>query len=113
VLDELGGAGRDVLFAHGSTKDRLPKIINALKAVRVPVVAIADFDILRDKAKLQQLVISLGGDFAKTERDLNVVTNGLKSETPLRKVALEDALKRRLTELPEVIERSKLRDCEP
>jgi hypothetical protein len=67
-------------------------------------LAVADFDVLRDKGKLRDLVAALGGDFGNIERNLTVVTNGLKPQKPLRKLALEDELKQRLAELPDVID---------
>jgi hypothetical protein len=110
VLDALGGAGLDLLFTHCSTKDRFPKIIDALDAVRVPVVAVSDFDVLRDEAKLRQIVASLGGDFGTIARDLAVVRSGLASQRPLLKLNLIAELNRRLRELPDQINEKQAHD---
>ena len=50
----------DIMFTHSGGKDRMKDIVSALKALRVSVIAIPDFDILNDKRKLIQLTASYG-----------------------------------------------------
>jgi len=59
----------DLLFTHCGGKGRLPAAIAALRKVDVPVAAIGDLDVLRDRTLLQRIVEALGGDFAQFEDD--------------------------------------------
>lgn len=47
------------MITHSGGKDRMKDIIS-LKALRVAVIAISNFDILNDKRKLLQLTVSYG-----------------------------------------------------
>ena len=70
----------DLLFTHCGGKDRMPMVVEALAGARVPVVVIADFDILRVRAKLVRLLQSLGQDFDSIETDWNTVTSHLNEK---------------------------------
>ncbi|KAB7744452.1 AAA family ATPase [Nostocoides sp. F2B08] len=113
VLDNLSredalvvGAPADVrdpqiLFTHCGGKARIPSVVTALRAVSVPVIVVADFDVLREETDMRRIVASLGGDFSEIEADLREVTAALRSDVkPLRKVALKDELVRRIDSLP-------------
>jgi hypothetical protein len=63
------GRRMDVLFTHTGGKARLHAGVQALRAVNVPVVTIADFDILNDRDNLKRLVESYGSDFTIFDRD--------------------------------------------
>lgn len=90
-----------MLFTHCGGKARLASVVDALQAVSVPVVVVADFDVLRETADVQKIVTSLGGDFALFADDLRVVQSSLTSETkPLRKITLRDEMNRQLDQLP-------------
>jgi hypothetical protein len=67
----------DLLFTHCGGKDRMPMVINALRAVRVPVRVIADFDVLRERQLLRQIVEGLDGDWTLLESDWSVVKAAL------------------------------------
>jgi len=66
ALDHFAGDGasvprNEVLFVPTGGKDGMAKVCSALSAVRVPVVAAPDLDMLSNKAKLQELVIATSG----------------------------------------------------
>lgn len=95
------------LFTHCGGKARLASVAEALRAVSVPVIVVADFDVLRNASDVKAIVSALGGDYAAYEADLKLVASALESDVkPLRKVALRDEIFRRLDVVPnEVIDR--------
>lgn len=93
VDDGLLDRNLQLLFTHCGGKARMSSVVDALAAVKVPVVVVADFDVLRDAVHVNKLVTSIGGDFAGTiEQDLTVLQAALKSDSkPLRKTSLKEA----------------------
>ena len=64
VLDEVAAKTDnvpDLLFTHCGGKQRLRVAVAALRAVKVPVAVIADFDVLQEESVLRPLVEALGG----------------------------------------------------
>lgn len=55
----------DILFVSSYGKQNLFKLASALQAVRVPVVASPDLDVLNNEGTLRKLVESLGGDWSE------------------------------------------------
>ena len=118
VLDHLStsedqqivGREAQLLFTHCGGKARMSSVVDALRAVSVPVIVVADFDVLRNPTDVERIVCSLGGDFAKYEADLKRVGSALTSdEKPLRKLTLKDELNRQLDALPnEVLSRQEV-----
>lgn len=78
--ESAGHASSDLLFAHCGGKHRLPMAIDALRPVDVPVAAIADLDILRDKALLRRVVEALGGDWDSLATDWQTVASAVESQ---------------------------------
>lgn len=99
-----GGSARrapDLLFTHCGGKDRMPMVVNALGAARVPVIVVTDFDILRNRAKLKQLIEAKGSSFDHVETWWNTVSSHLNSKyAPLNKSSLRDALIAALDAIP-------------
>lgn len=90
----------DLLFTHCGGKDRMPMVAKALGSAQVPVVVVADFDILRDRAKLKKLVESKGGVFESIEREWRIVSAHLDSKVDrLNKSSLRDALTAAIDEI--------------
>ncbi|MFJ4228404.1 ATP-dependent nuclease [Paenarthrobacter nicotinovorans] len=86
-----------LLFTHCGGKARMSSVVRALKAAGVPVIVIADFDILKNSTDISRLVAELGGQFSEVQADLNVVSSALTSEVrPVSKLAVEGDLRRRL-----------------
>jgi hypothetical protein len=86
IREEENLPPHDLLFTQSGGKDRLPLVIRALRAVSVPVVAIADFDTLRQRGLLQRIIEALGGDWAIIEppwRPVAAAINDLGSAPPL------------------------------
>lgn len=54
----------EFLFVPTGGKDGMSKVAAALKAVRVPVIAVPDLDMLSDQTKLARLVTALQGDWS-------------------------------------------------
>ncbi|CAN5585764.1 hypothetical protein BH11ACT6_BH11ACT6_12960 [soil metagenome] len=83
-----------LLFTHCGGKARMPSVVAALSAVKVPVIVVADFDFLRDADLVRKLIASNGGIFDEnTKQDLAVLQAALKSDAkPLRKTSLKDSL---------------------
>jgi hypothetical protein len=69
----------DLLFTQSGGKDRLPVVIRALRALNIPVAAVADFDVLRDEGLLSGLVGDLGGDWAQFRTAWRVLTSAAGS----------------------------------
>ena len=78
-------AGRrkpDVMFTHCGGKDRLPLVVRALRALDVPVRAVADFDILNNEHPLDRLVAAAGGDWQAVRPRWNSVKNAVDDIKP-------------------------------
>lgn len=79
----------------------MPMVVNALGAARVPVIVVTDFDILRNRAKLKQLIEAKGSSFDHVETWWNTVSSHLNSKyAPLNKSSLRDALIAALDAIP-------------
>lgn len=64
ILDALfensGETAPGIMFTHCGGKDRMKDVVSALHALRVPVIAIPDFDIVDDSTKLKSLCSAFG-----------------------------------------------------
>ena len=109
VLDALFESGElrtpgarrpQVLFTHCGGKARLASVVGSLRAAGVPVVVVADFDILKNSGDVERILSALGADFSVMKGDLNVVASALNSEVrPVSKLALREELDRQLAEI--------------
>lgn len=63
IYEARGEVAPDILFTHCGGKARIKDVVQALKAVNVPVVAICDFDILNNSHELKPLVKAFGIDW--------------------------------------------------
>lgn len=90
-----------VLFTHSGGKARLHSLVRALRSVRVPVVVIADFDVLRDEDDLKKIVEELGQEFEPFQTDLRILSAALTS-TPkaLQRIPLREAVNKVLDAQP-------------
>ena len=81
----------DLLFTQAGGKHRLPTVVNALRAVDVPVAVIADIDLLRDEEPLRTLVRAQGGDWDAIRPTWARVAAGVTAmgASPLVPVVLE------------------------
>lgn len=77
----------EILFVPTGGKDGMAKVCSALSAVDVPVVAAPDLDMLANKAKLSELVNSVGGEWTEElERLWTVATSDLNAPRDPAKV---------------------------
>lgn len=79
----LAGERRpDVMFTHCGGKDRLPLVVQSLRALGVPVRAVTDFDILNDEQPLRKLVEAAGGDWGVIQPLWNSVKTAIDGIKP-------------------------------
>ena len=72
----------DLMFTHCGGKARLPVVIRALREVDVPVIAVADFDVLSEQEPLKSIAEALGLDWAEIEKDWRIVKAAVDSKKP-------------------------------
>lgn len=61
--EDSAGVSPQLLFSHCGGKSRMPNVVSALRAAKVPVIVTPDIDLLRDKEVLEKLVGTMGGNF--------------------------------------------------
>ncbi len=77
-----GGVNPDeVLFVPSGGKDRIPSIARSLLSLGVETYAIADFDVLKSKAKCKEIVEALGGDWGTADTDYATMANALNANS--------------------------------
>lgn len=96
VLDvarsDEGSPPHDLLFTHCGGKQRIATVVRALRAVDVPVVVIADFDVLREAQPFGEIITALGRDPALFEGRRNSIAAGLsaRARSPSRAFVIEE-----------------------
>jgi hypothetical protein len=76
-------------FYHVGGKDRIGSVVRALRAVRIPVVALVDIVALSDRAKFLQLFEALGGKRSDDVADLIRLVGGRKGQLTGSELAVE------------------------
>lgn len=72
----------DVLFTHCGGKSRAKDVVNALKAVNVPVVAICDFDLLNASQNFKPLVASFGLNWeTMLSASMKIIYDGMNAKS--------------------------------
>lgn len=90
----------DLKFTHSGGKDRLPLVVESLRALDVPVAVVADFDVLRDKPLLQKLVNHQGGDWQEIESLWKTVKDAIDNKKPnLKSANVKKAIAKILDEI--------------
>ena len=85
VMDAiLGETARDIMLIHGGGETRIPVIVEALAAIKVPVRAVFDFDILAQSGVLKRTVAAMGGQWSDIEPMLNKVVAAINSKQQMR-----------------------------
>lgn len=79
---DVEGVRQDIMFVNCGGKTRLAIVIKALKNLKVPVSAIADFDILNSDEPLKTIFSSLGGDWTEIESDYRLVKTSIEQKKP-------------------------------
>lgn len=72
----------DIMFTHCGGTHRLALVVRALGKLEVPIVVVADFDLLRDEYPLRDIVDAAKGDWNTIEKDWNEVRNAISGRKP-------------------------------
>lgn len=91
----------DILWTHCHGKHRIHVAVAAMRALGVPVIAIADFDVLRERATLVRLLDAFGAVFdEEMEKGFNTLTSALASTSRAPSVAyVKESLDRYLANI--------------
>ena len=73
------GKYSESLYIHSGGKQRLSKVVAALKSIGIYVKTLPDIDILNDENIVKGLVEAHGGSWDKVKRDYNIIVNNLHS----------------------------------
>jgi hypothetical protein len=84
MMDAVAGTEvrPDLLLVHAGGKARVATIINALRAIDVPVRTVLDFDALSDEVTLRSVCESLGGNWDELAADFRVVKSAIEQRRP-------------------------------
>ncbi|TWH77767.1 ATP-dependent nuclease [Sedimentibacter saalensis] len=80
IFESDGKTAPDIMFTHCGGKDRMKDVVAALNALKVPVVAIPDFDIVDDSAKLKSLSSAFGINWNNVSDNMNKVYACINAE---------------------------------
>lgn len=78
----LGRAHKDAMFLQSGGKARLPTVIQSMRKLKVPVSAVADFDVLNSEQPLRAIYESLGGDWSTVAADWSLVKGAIEAKKP-------------------------------
>lgn len=81
IFERDGKTSPDIMFTQCGGKDRMKDVIAALNALKVPVVAIPDFDIIDDSTKLKNLCSAFGINWDDISDNMNKVYNCINAES--------------------------------
>lgn len=65
------------LFIHCGGKQRMPKVIRALKALNIKLLIVPDLDVLNDETNIKNIVESCGGDWSKYSIEYRKLSSNL------------------------------------
>jgi hypothetical protein len=82
-LDTRQQPSPDLLFTHCGGKQKLPDALRAMRALDVPVAAIADFDVLRNESPLKEIIEVLGGVWESLRPDWQAVASAIATQPPV------------------------------
>ena len=102
AADMKGAKGTETLFTHCGGKQRMAKVIGALKELKVDVKVIPDFDVLNNERILKELVQACGGDWGQIERDYNVLISDIRQRANVGETGA-DILNKITAELSDVM----------
>ncbi len=71
----------DIHFTYSGGKDRLPTVINALRALGVVVATITDFDLLNSERTLERIISAHGGDWSVLKPDWQLLKGYIEQNT--------------------------------
>ena len=103
AADMKGVKGTETLFTHCGGKQRMSKVIGALKELKVDIKVIPDFDVLNNESILKELVQVCGGEWGQIDRDYNVLISDIKQRANVGETGA-DILKKISAELSDAME---------
>lgn len=103
AADMKDAKGTETLFTHCGGKQRMAKVIGALKELKVDIKVIPDFDVLNNESILKELVQVCGGEWGQIERDYNVLISDIKQRANVGETGA-DILKKISAELSDAME---------
>jgi len=68
---------RDVMFAQAGGKGGIPKLVRALRKLEVPVIAVVDFDLLRERSDVSNILSALGGEMQSIRANYDAVRQNI------------------------------------
>lgn len=81
VFENENEISPDILFTHSGGKNRTKDVVNALKAVNIPVVAIYDFDIINEKRNFKLALEAFGIDFdSEISSELQIIYDSMNAK---------------------------------
>lgn len=78
-LKKEGGSYSETLFIHCGGKDRIAKVVSALRSLDIDVKVIVDIDVLNNEQVLRAILRSFGIDWNNIEPDYNKIVANLHS----------------------------------
>ena len=82
-----GGDFAEIMFTYAASKQRIPLVTKALRALKVPVKAIVDFDALNAETTLRSLVTGLGSEYIEDlEHDRKLIDSHIRGGDIILKV---------------------------
>lgn len=69
----------DLHYTYSGGKDRIPVIVKAMRALKVPVVSILDFDVLNNDQPLRRIIEAHGGDWLSFSADWTAVKKAVEA----------------------------------
>lgn len=84
----------DILFTHCGGKTRIKDVVNALKAVNVPVAAICDFDLLNSSDIFKPITAAFGIDWNVTlSADMKIIYDSMNAKNSVARNAWDQIKK--------------------
>lgn len=77
--EEVEKSWKDTAYVPAGGKYAIPKIVQVLKQVGVPVKAVFDLDFLSEKRMVKETVESFGGCWANFERSWSIIDNAVRN----------------------------------
>lgn len=84
-LKEKEGLYSESLFIHCGGKQRMWKVIKALKSLSIQVKIIADIDVLNSENEMKRIVEASDGKWVDFEKNLKILNNDIKNNDKVKK----------------------------
>ena len=83
IMEPSGDARREhIMFLHCGGKARMPVVVDSLRNLDVPVLVIADFDVLNSEMPLRKIVEALGASWNSVKSNWRLVKKAIEDKKP-------------------------------